>query len=73
MPRQVQIWKNMQIIPRVQTFGRRFLRRAIPTGARAGNYSNHISKLCARCGVEENDTHLFFTCPFSRAAWFNAP
>jgi hypothetical protein len=81
-PRQVQpatiqllnqIWKNKQLTPRVQTFGWRFLRRAMPTCARAGKYSMHISKLCARCGVQEDDVHLFFTCPFSKAAWFSAP
>jgi hypothetical protein len=47
-PRQVQqdtihllnqIWKNKQITPRVQTFGWRFLRKAMPTGARAGKFS----------------------------------
>jgi hypothetical protein len=67
------IWKNRQITPRVQAFGWRILRRAIPTGARAGKFSKHISKLCSRCGMEEDDTHLFFTCNFARAAWFIAP
>jgi hypothetical protein len=68
-----QIWRNKQMTPRVQTFGWRFLRRAMPTGARVGKYSTHISTLCSRCGLEETDIHLFFTCYFARVAWFTYP
>jgi hypothetical protein len=67
------IWKNKQMTPRVKTFGWRLLRKAMPTGARAGKISRHISKLCARCGHEETDIHLFFLCPYARAAWFINP
>jgi hypothetical protein len=68
-----QIWRNKKLTPRVQTFGWRLLRRAVPTGARTGKYSTHISTLCSRCAVEETDIHLFFTCHFARVAWFSYP
>jgi hypothetical protein len=68
-----QIWKCKSMIPRVKTFIWRLLRRAIPTGDRASRYSSHIDRLCCRCGIPEDDRHLFFTCSFARAAWFHKP
>jgi hypothetical protein len=50
----------------------RLIRRAIATGARAGNLSTKISKNCANCNLLENDAHLFFHCNFARAVWFSA-
>lgn len=67
------VWKQKQILPRVQTFAWRLLRRALPTGMRAGRFSIHISQFCSRCGLQEDEFHLFFMCPFARAAWFAAP
>jgi hypothetical protein len=37
-----QIWKNEQLLPRIQTFGWMLLRKAMPTGARAGKYSKQV-------------------------------
>ncbi|XP_044365064.1 uncharacterized protein [Triticum aestivum] len=68
-----QIWKAKDIAPRVQTFAWRLIRKALPTGKRAGKYSKHIDKECSRCSAEEDEQHIFFTCPYARAAWFAKP
>ncbi|XBH90806.1 hypothetical protein VPH35_082361 [Triticum aestivum] len=67
------IWKQKDLLPRVKTFAWRLLRKALPTGLRAGRFSIHISKNCCRCGQQEDEFHLFFLCNFSRAAWFSSP
>ena len=61
------------MMPRVQTFAWRLLRRALPTGKRASRFSKHIEPECSRCGCVEDDMHLLFLCPFSKAAWYNHP
>lgn len=66
-------WKQKMMIPRVKTFAWRLLRKALPTGLRAGRFSVHISQLCSRCGQQEDEMHLFFLCDFARAAWFLHP
>ena len=68
-----QVWQDKQMAPRVQTFAWRLLRKALPTGKRASRYSRHIKENCSRCGSQEDEMHLFFLCPFSRAAWFCFP
>ena len=68
-----QVWASKAMAPRVQTFAWRILRRAIPTGSRAGRYTTHINKVCCRCQVEEDDVHLMFLCTFAKAAWFAHP
>jgi hypothetical protein len=61
------------MIPRVQTFAWRLLRQAIPTATRVAARSNHVLPYCRRCGLLEDDIHLFFTCDFARAVWFISP
>jgi hypothetical protein len=61
------------MVPRVQTFAWRLLRKALPTGKRASKVSKHISEYCARCGSLEDEMHMFFLCPFTKAAWFSYP
>lgn len=68
-----QIWREKSMVPRVQTFAWRLLRRALPTGKRVSKFSKHISENCARCGSLEDKTHMFFLCPFSKTAWFSSP
>ena len=65
-----QVWREKLMAPRVQTFSWRLLRRALPTGKRASKFSKHISENCARCGNLEDEMHMLFLCPFSKAAWF---
>ena len=68
-----QVWKNKEIIPRIKTFAWRLLSKAIPSAVRISRFSRHIQQSCTRCGLPEDDFHLFFTCPFARAAWFLPP
>jgi hypothetical protein len=68
-----QVWKSKSMIPRVKTFLWRILRSAIPSGDRASRFSTHIEKHCSCCGLPETDFHLFFLCPFAKAAWFISP
>ena len=67
------VWKCKDMIPRVKTFAWRLLRRALPSGSTAAARSKHISPLCSRCGLNEDDMHIIFLCPFARAAWFQHP
>jgi hypothetical protein len=78
VPQQVvnllnKVWKEKLMAPRVQTFAWRLLRRALPTGKRASKFSKHIGETCARCGSLEDEMHMLFLCPFSKAAWFSPP
>jgi hypothetical protein len=68
-----QVWKEKQMAPRIQTFAWRLLRNALSTGKRAGKYSKHISENCPYCGKLEDEMHLFFLCPFAKAAWYSHP
>jgi ribonuclease HI len=68
-----QVWQDKQMAPRVQTFAWRLLRKALSTGKRASRYSKHINENCSRCGNLEDEMHMLFLCPFSKAAWYSFP
>ena len=40
---------------------------------RASKYSKHINKNYSRCRNLEDELHMLFLCPFSKAAWFSYP
>ena len=61
------------MVPRVQTFAWRLLWKALPTGKRASRFSKHVESECCRCGSIEDEMHILFLCPFSKAAWFCHP
>lgn len=67
------LWLNKEMPPRVQVFGRRLMRNAIPSGLRASTRSIHIDRRCCRCGEDETGFHLFFSCHFVHAVWFASP
>ncbi|XP_047079572.1 uncharacterized protein LOC124690199 [Lolium rigidum] len=69
----LKVWRDKQLAPRVQTFAWRLLRKALPTGKRASRYSKHIKENCSRCGNLEDEMHMLFLCPFSKAAWYSYP
>ena len=60
-------------MPCVQTFALRLLGKALPTSKRASRLSKHIDEYCSRCGGVEDEVHMIFLCPFSKAAWFSNP
>uniref|UniRef100_A0A453D719 Reverse transcriptase domain-containing protein n=1 Tax=Aegilops tauschii subsp. strangulata TaxID=200361 RepID=A0A453D719_AEGTS len=67
------VWKHKSLLPKIKMFAWRLLSKALPTGMRAGRFSNHIPQICSRCTQQEDDFHLFFLCHFARAAWFAHP
>lgn len=67
-----RVWKHKLIPPNIKTFAWRLIRRAIATGARAESLSSKINKNCGTCSMIENNSQLFFHCPFARVVWFSA-
>jgi hypothetical protein len=68
-----QVWQDKHMTPRVQTFSWRLLRKAPPTGKRASKFSMHIQENCSRCDNTDDEMHMLFLCPYSKAAWFCSP
>ncbi len=64
-----QVWKDKCMPPKIKTFAWRLLMGALPTASRLNFRISEISPNCIRCGMIENDFHLFLDCPFSKITW----
>jgi hypothetical protein len=60
-----KVSENKRVLPWIKAFAWRLIRKAIHTGKKWSRYSKHISKLCCRCGLQEDNIHLFFTCTYA--------
>lgn len=68
-----KIWK-IKLPPKLSLFAWKCLHNGLPLGANLLKKQFKIEGLCPfGCDHEEDDTHLFLTCPMSRAAWFGSP
>lgn len=65
-----QVWADKTMQPRVKTFAWRLLRLALGTRSRIHRIIPSVEETCSRCGVIENEAHLFFECRFAMAVWF---
>jgi hypothetical protein len=64
-----KVWADKTMQPRVKTFAWRLFRLALGTASRIHRIIPSIKQTCSRCGLIENDAHLFFECSFARAVW----
>jgi hypothetical protein len=65
-----QVWADKTMQPRVKIFAWRLLRLALGTASRIHRNIPSIEETCSRCGLVENEAHLFFECSFANAVWF---
>ncbi|XP_052137824.1 uncharacterized protein LOC127756520 [Oryza glaberrima] len=64
-----QVWKDKCMPAKIKAFAWRLLMGALPTASRLNFRISEISPNCIRCGMIENDFHLFLDCPFSKITW----
>lgn len=63
-------WKNKTISPIVKILLWTLFRNALPTAVTLHSRIKDIEPTCSTCGQQQNETHIFLHCCFSRLVWF---
>jgi zinc-binding in reverse transcriptase len=68
------IWRQKNILPRIQFFLWRIVQNGLPIGETWARKLNLTVPACALCGNDTDSVmHIFFYCHFAKAVWLASP